>query len=81
MCHCERLERVQISDFSVYVDVRGKLDALASALDFFVIDLDNTDHWLTIDLWIVINDDVQTEINGDNTCASQRFHIFQFVRL
>ena len=44
---------------------------------FLLVDLDDTDHGLAIDLRVVVNDDVEAGVDGDDSSGSESLQVWQ----
>ena len=42
---------------------------------FFLVYLDDTNHGLTMNFWIVVNDNVKAIVDGDNAVSSKCLHL------
>ena len=75
--HCFRLEPFDIGDVPVHLQVWGQVDAPSTRpLVFFLVNLDDANHGLAVNFWVVIDNDVEALINSNNSGCDQSLHVW-----
>ena len=80
-CEGFGLELGQVGDLSLHIKVVGQLNAFIWLFDLSLIELDDTYHWLSLDLGVPIDNHIQSILHRTDTLAVKLLHVWQPVLL
>jgi hypothetical protein len=76
------LEFIQVCNVSVNQQIAWQFDACVTLFFvLFFIDLNDANYWLAFNLWVVVNNHVQTFVNRANPLRKYLLHCFDPVLL